>query len=250
MQWSAEMADYQKRIFSKYCSTTTNNPDSQKYKGTTGNTFKMYEKRFSKILPKDKAARILDVGCGNGDFLLFLKSKGYANIYGIDVSGEQIKLAKARGLVNIYQIGFMEYLEKTTEQFSLISTLSILEHLPKNILFDAFDAINKALIPGGLLLGQVPNAKGPFGSFIRYADFTHETCFTPESIVQIAAATGLKPLYIRECGPIPYGFISAIRWLIWQFIRALYLLSRIAQAADFYYRIYTQDCMFVLQKKI
>lgn len=42
----------------------------------------------------NKSAKILDIGCGNGDDLLKLKKLGFTQLYGIDVNRELVKFAK------------------------------------------------------------------------------------------------------------------------------------------------------------
>jgi len=43
-------------------------------------------------------ASIIDVGCGNGDMLEIIRSLGYQNIRGIDLSEEMIAIARSKGL--------------------------------------------------------------------------------------------------------------------------------------------------------
>lgn len=49
-------------------------------------------KEILKKLKKD--AKILDFGCGNGEILKKLKRLGFYNLYGIDISRENIKKSK------------------------------------------------------------------------------------------------------------------------------------------------------------
>ncbi len=41
-------------------------------------------KYLKQILPADKSARILDIGCGYGNLLYGMREAGYKNIQGID----------------------------------------------------------------------------------------------------------------------------------------------------------------------
>ncbi|XP_071525004.1 EEF1A lysine methyltransferase 2-like isoform X5 [Panulirus ornatus] len=43
----------------------------------------------------DTHSVIIDVGCGNGAFLLYLAAEGFTNLYGIDYSQKAIELAQA-----------------------------------------------------------------------------------------------------------------------------------------------------------
>ena len=50
------------------------------------------------VLPEDKNAKILDVGCGRGYLLMTLKKLGYKNIQGVDVDKGQIEGARSLGM--------------------------------------------------------------------------------------------------------------------------------------------------------
>ena len=65
----------------------------------------------------------------------------------------------------------------------------------------------------------------------------------------MALSGKLVTFTIKECGPIPHGFISTIRWVIWQAIRGLILLAMLAEKADWKYRIYTTDMRFLLESQ-
>ena len=51
---------------------------------------------------KNKNISILDAGCGTGGTLLYLKNKGYHNIYGFDISNYAVEICKKRKL-NVFQ---------------------------------------------------------------------------------------------------------------------------------------------------
>ena len=243
------MTNFKQRIYESYRTTTDRNP----YRMTAvprGNEYAQYEARWARFLPTDKQAPILDVACGDGMFLLYLQNKGYTNLHGVDISLEQVQAAHRAGLDLVQQGDALFTLRQQPANYAAISTLSFLEHLSRDDLFVHLDAIRAALRPGGLFFGLVPNAKGPFGSHVRYADITHDLSFTPESILQVAAVIDMEPVYIGECGPVPHGLVSSLRWAIWQGVRGLYWLMRVAQAADYRYRVYSQDLRFVLRRPL
>jgi 2-polyprenyl-3-methyl-5-hydroxy-6-metoxy-1,4-benzoquinol methylase len=55
-------------------------------------------KYLNHVLPTSKDAKILDIGCGFGQFLGELKSQGYTNLKGIDINDEAINSCKKKGL--------------------------------------------------------------------------------------------------------------------------------------------------------
>ena len=71
------------------------------------------------------AGRVLDVGCGTGDFLHFLQTKGYA-VQGVEVSPQACAIAQGKGLA------VQERLEALPagSQFEVITLWHVLEHVP------------------------------------------------------------------------------------------------------------------------
>lgn len=53
-----------------------------------------FEDLYGGILPGNRDSNILDIGCGAGHFLYYLKTKGYNNFLGIDISPQQVEYCK------------------------------------------------------------------------------------------------------------------------------------------------------------
>src|SRR4051794_9411808 len=62
-----------------------------------------FRHRFGPFLPPDKSARIIDLACGAGELLELLRSLGYENARGIDLSESQLEHARRMGLTNVAQ---------------------------------------------------------------------------------------------------------------------------------------------------
>jgi SAM-dependent methyltransferase len=168
------------------------------------------------LLPASKAAQILDLGCGNGCFIHFLKQYGYTNVVGVDTSAEQVAMAHQLGLHEVQQGEIMPFLASYTQSVEVILLMDVIEHLTPQETFDLLDQVYALLQPGGKLIVHVPNAEGLFGMRIRYGDLTHEQCFTPNSIRQLMKAIGFSQLVCREDKPVIHGLVSTIRRLIWE----------------------------------
>jgi len=97
----------------------------------------------------------------------------------------------------------------------------VLEHLGKNEVLDHLDAAHAALRPGGQVLIQTANGIGPFGGRYLYSDFTHQGAFSAPSIRQVLRRCGFAQIVVAEVQPIPHGFVSALRKLLWLAIRIL-----------------------------
>lgn len=167
-------------------------------------------------IPPTRNIRILDLGCGHGAFLYFLQQAGYHNIYGVDVSAEQVALAHKFGLTAVEQANIISYLASIDDETAdVILLMDVLEHLTRSDLFDTLDELFRVLRSGGKCIAHVPNAEGLYGMRIRYGDLTHETAFTPKSGQQLFSTVGFQSIQCFEDKPVIHGPVSAVRWLLW-----------------------------------
>jgi 2-polyprenyl-3-methyl-5-hydroxy-6-metoxy-1,4-benzoquinol methylase len=184
-------------------------------------------------LPSEKNASIVDVACGGGRLLYFFKRLGYQNITGVDISPEQVRLAR-QVTPKVDEANILDWLEAHPSAFDLITGLDIIEHLYKPEVLRFLDACYRALKPRGRLVLQTPNSESPWGGSIRYGDFTHEIGFCPNSLSRLLKLSGFLDVNARETGPVPwrYSTISFIRFLIWQLIRAVLKIWNLAETGS------------------
>lgn len=109
-------------------------------------------------IPIGKNTKILDVGCGTGDFISLFIEKGALNVTGIDFVGEVIKLAQKRFAaqknVQLFQMS-VEDMNFPPESFNLVIGINVLQHIIDEKGFSlALDKIMKTLIPGGHFLAM------------------------------------------------------------------------------------------------
>jgi SAM-dependent methyltransferase len=183
---------------------------------------KSYDRYLRNWLPKNKDAAIADVACGSGFLLAYLLEKGYENLAGVDISPEQVELAK-RIHPNIVEGDICQFLKSHPESFDLVTAFDIIEHLRKEEALEFLDACYQALRPGGRVIIQTPNADSPWGVMIRYGDFTHEISFSPNSLKGAMRVCNFTDLEAREMGPVPHGIISLIRWVLWKGLRTFFM---------------------------
>ena len=74
---------------------------------TTENPFRSnapyIKKLISDHIPADQTLEIVDLGCGHGVYVYFLKKAGYKNVSGVDISQEQVELAHSLGIQEVVQ---------------------------------------------------------------------------------------------------------------------------------------------------
>lgn len=222
------MNDFREELYSSY---------SSKFKEyifefdekSVGTMLSKYRYQYLPILKEfKKVVRILELGCGRGTFLEFLISHGYNNVFGIDVSKEQIEIARMKNL-NVEEINVLEYLKSNNEKFDLIFAIDLIEHFHKNELISLFEGIYKNLENGGAFVFHTPNGVGINANRIIYGDLTHITIFTPNSVLQILKLVGFNEVKFLESEPFAKNVNGAIRLLLWKIVKLFLNVIRLIE---------------------
>jgi SAM-dependent methyltransferase len=176
-----------------------------------------------KLLPLlaglDRSACLLELGCGDGALLEYLRSRGFVGPRGIDVSPEQVALARARGVPATCGDA-LSYLQTCDTEFDAILAVDVFEHLTREELVQLAPRVHAALRPGGRLLVQTANGAGLLPGQVIYGDLTHQTVFTPASLGQLLTQAGFSNLRFYEAGPIPIRVRGKLNVALWSAIKA------------------------------
>ncbi|MHB1955991.1 MAG: class I SAM-dependent methyltransferase [Sulfobacillus sp.] len=183
-----------------------------------------FRRLIARCMPSDREVTVLELGCGHGALLYALRQAGYANTRGVDGSTEQVAAARQLGIAGVAQGDVMQTLAETPDaSVDVVIAFDVIEHFTKNELIPLVDAVYRVLKPGCRWIIHVPNSEGPFGACIRDSDFTHELSFTRFSLSQLLLASGFARAECFEDRPVPHGFKSGVRAILWQLIRLLLL---------------------------
>jgi 2-polyprenyl-3-methyl-5-hydroxy-6-metoxy-1,4-benzoquinol methylase len=148
-------------------------------------------KEFESLLPQNKQARILDIGCGYGAFVSLMHDLGYENALGVDLSENQIKFGQSLGIEGLQVADLTEFLNKQQTAWDCITGLDIIEHFSKDELVELLFQLKKSLNPGGRLLFRTPNADAAYSSLFASGDFTHECILNKSSALQLFQSCGM-----------------------------------------------------------
>jgi len=223
---------YREKIYSKYFEIQTKYleqpSDEQEYRRRKS----LYNLNYKKFLPSKSDAKILELGCGKGFFLKYLKGMNYSDILGVEKSKSQILHALPDVKHHIVEEDMFNYLKNCSEKYDLIVLFHVLEHLFKDEALELLELIYERLSMNGVVIIEVPNASSPlFGSFGRYSDFTHEVGFTPLSLRQLLLAYNYVDVEIQPLkGVSPYAriFFSIVnRILHSRFTRYIFIEGEI-----------------------
>lgn len=140
---------------------------------------------------------VLDVGCGHGALAYSIASKTGANVTGIDLSADNIRMARERHahtLVNFLQGDALRDLP--SGHYDVVVLSNVLEHIQERITFLA--GLMQEATPQRLLV-RVPMFERDWRVPLKQElgvewrlDRTHFTEYTIESFVKEVTAAGLK----------------------------------------------------------
>jgi ubiquinone/menaquinone biosynthesis C-methylase UbiE len=151
-----------------------------------------------------KGVKILDLGCGRGDFL-----RGFIRC-GLDGHGvDRSTIAKSVcPEVEILQSDLEnEPLPYSDNSFDAVFSKSVLEHFyyPEKLVQEIYRILN----PGGLVITMVPDWESIYKTF--YDDYTHRTPFTLTSLRSIFIINNFNDVKVEKFRQLP--FLWSLPWL-------------------------------------
>ncbi len=162
-------------------------------------------------------ARVLDVGCGQGTFLAFLRDAGFSDLTGLDII--PVNVPGIRGI----QSAIEDF--DTEETYDAVTSLANIEHIPDAKAY--MDKLARLVRPGGLIVIYTVNEKSliyrlartlygfgvPFAAKRLYEPH-HVNHFSVASLAALAKTSQLNPVDVRlrnfptqavDIDPSPFG---------------------------------------------
>ena len=147
-------------------------------------------------------SRLLDFGCGNGEFLEAARNAGW-QVTGIDLDPEAVKAAKQNELNVI--VGGIEELARFDSAFDQITLSHVIEHVhqPEGLLALCYQALK----PGGRLWLETPNihAQGHEKYRANWRGLEpprHLILFNHESLMLLLERVGFEKIEILPENPV------------------------------------------------
>ena len=150
--------------------------------------------------PASNRCKLLDVGCGNGEFLLRARCAGW-DVKGLEPDPDAAAMARKAGL-DVY-VGTVEEAPYEEGSFDVITSHQVIEHVPDPYAF--LDALIKWLRPGGTLWLGTPNACAwllrRFGRhYVQLHVPYHLFLFSPDALLRALKTRGLAEVTLVRRG--------------------------------------------------
>lgn len=167
--------------------------------------------RYQSFLDEDlPRGRLLDIGCGAGQFLALAQASGFETA-GLDFNPDYVSRAKGAGIKNVQAMDYAEFFRNYASGYDIVTLFDVLEHMPEPA--DFLGRIKRALRPEGYLAITVPNGDRPLllkGNREGF-DFPpyHFTRWTPSSLKFVLGRLGFKIIRVKV-SPLPPWFFSGL----------------------------------------
>ena len=166
-------------------------------------------KSIAKLVAKSNPQSLVDIGCGQGDFLQFINQvMPNVSLRGLELSkiGTEISQSKVKS-AQIVQANLLEhnFNSSVIPQSEVATCTEVLEHLdePKFFLTKAQLLIQ----PGGTLLVTVPS--GPRTAFDKHIG--HRQHFSSKSLKRLLAESGFVDISVQRYG---WPFFNLYRLMV------------------------------------
>ena len=146
---------------------------------------------------------VLDIGCGRGEFLDLLRSKGIS-ARGVDTNDAMVEETRARGLA-AEKADALSYLSALPDaSLGGLFAAQVIEHLQPDYLTRLVEVAAQKLRPGGLVIFETINPTcwvAFFESYIR--DLTHVRPLHPETMQYLLRVSGFSHVRVQYSSPVP-----------------------------------------------
>lgn len=142
-------------------------------------------------------SRVLDVGCGRGEFLELLAERGIEGC-GIDSDADMVEAVRKKGL-QAAAADALPYLRDHSGEFDGVFAAHLIEHLAAEQVRDLVHGAAGALRPGGRLLLVTPN---PHNLQMHLRDFwidlQHVRFYSQDGVRWLLYEAGLRDIEVGE----------------------------------------------------
>lgn len=149
-------------------------------------------RRLAGWLTQEKAAKILDFGCGPASFIALLRDEfGFANVEGLELNANSAAVADRSYGIKLAP----DALHLKHKPYDVILMFEVIEHLPNPA--HEIEQCRDLLAPGGQLFITTPSVRNIPARYFpshcgHYTGPSHVSLFTEESMSRLLGRLGMK----------------------------------------------------------
>ncbi len=149
--------------------------------------------------------RVVDLGCGRGEFLELCNCFGVGAV-GIDINSEMIRICREREL-EATEADIISWLSAQPDgSLDGIFSAQVIEHLEKDLLIELLRLSRLKLKPGSYLILETLNTDNlVVGASRFYADITHVRPIPSSTLEFLAKSLDFRETFVLYSSPVPDG---------------------------------------------
>ena len=149
-----------------------------------------------------KGGKVLDLGCGRGEFIEILEENGI-EAEGIDINGQMIEICRDKGL-NCQKADILKKLaEYEDSTLGGIFSSQVIEHLSPSYLRRVIELAYFKLSPASHIVLETINSASVFSLVqIYFLDLSHQKPVHPQTLKFLLESTGFEKVEIKYSFPL------------------------------------------------
>jgi SAM-dependent methyltransferase len=186
-----------------------------------------YDDNYRRLLPDDRKAPILDIGCGQGDFVRYLHGLGYRDITAVDQDAAAI--AALRGLDGVTAIqarADAAFLKGLKRKWALIVAKQMLYYFDRREAPTFVRGLGDALAKDGRLVVEIFNGALLSSRFTELKDPGILTAYTENGLQRLLEGNGLEVEEVTAVRAGGGGLYRALQAIWFELYKAVLILER------------------------
>lgn len=171
---------------------------------------KKQQSRFLPYFQEKGKGKILDLGCGRGEFLELCRDNGIET-QGIDLNEQMVEICRDKGL-DCQKGDILESLaERPDKTLGGIFSSQVIEHLSPAQLKKLIELAYFKLAPGGHIVLETINPASVFALVqIYFLDLTHQKPIHPQTLKFLLESSGFEDVEIKYSHPLEQEQLQTI----------------------------------------
>ncbi len=154
-------------------------------------------------------APIVDLGCGEGALLLWLKEHGHSRVLGVESNAELCGLAESFG-VPVERSDLLEYVRANGREPAVFFYLDVIEHVP----FAVNEEVFRRLPVGSRVIVQTPNTNSVLGHQYYLQVPSHVAPYSPHVLRDLLGRLGYSAVAEGSVGSRPPTWKNRLRAMV------------------------------------